>query len=134
MRNLTRSRKKTAFASKWVFAMAGSVSFPATVRGEIWFARENNQGCWLISITHSGVAAELGLAPASVQCPGIAAYAFLTLEPLYRALNRVYKLAASLPDIPLVDGVWSEPFSRLNCPVILLIERQLVDPMEASTV
>ena len=72
-----------------------------TVSGKIWFARENNQGCWLISITHSGVAAELGLVPASVQSPGIAAYAFPTLEPLYRALSRVYKLAASLPDAPL---------------------------------
>jgi len=72
-----------------------------TVSGEIWIARESNHGSWFVSITHSGVAAELGFAPVPIQSPGIAAYAFPALPPLYATLTRIYKLAVSLPEAPL---------------------------------
>lgn len=72
-----------------------------TVGGEIWLARESNQGRWLISIIHSGVAAELGLTQIDIQSPGIATYAFASLPPLYGALTRIYKLSISLPEAPL---------------------------------
>lgn len=73
-----------------------------TARGEIWIARTASQGPWLLSITHAGVAAELGIPCAEeISAPGYATYSFLVLNALYDALDRVYKLGASLPDAPL---------------------------------
>ncbi len=74
----------------------------ATARGEIWIARAAEQGGWLLSIAHAGVAAELGLSPAAaVAGPGFTTYAFAHLHELYDALDRIYKLGVSLPDVPL---------------------------------
>jgi len=73
-----------------------------TARGEIWIGRIAGRGPWLLSITHAAVAAELGLPPADgISGPGFAAYAFSSLSQLYQALDRVYKLGASLPTAPL---------------------------------
>ena len=59
-------------------------------------------GPWLLSIDHPGVAAEIGPLPAAaVAGPGLATFAFATLTELHAALDRVYKLAVSLPDAPL---------------------------------
>jgi hypothetical protein len=56
----------------------------------------------LLSIDHRGVAAELGTSPAAqVHGPGLATFVFKTLTELHAALDRVYKLAVSLPDAPL---------------------------------
>jgi hypothetical protein len=73
-----------------------------TARGDIWIARVAGQGSWLLSITHAGVVSELDM-PAidGVSGPGYAIYAFASLEQLYQALERVYKLGVSLPDAPL---------------------------------
>lgn len=74
----------------------------ATARGEIWIARVAEKGNWLLSISHSGVAAELGLsAVEAIPRPGFATYAFALLHELYGTLERVYKLGVSLPDVPL---------------------------------
>lgn len=74
----------------------------ATARGEIWIARAAEKGSWLLSISHAGVAAELGLQPSpSISAPGFATFAFAQLHELYTALDRVYKLGVSLPDVPL---------------------------------
>jgi len=73
-----------------------------TARGSLWIASASSQGPWLISIDHSGVAAEIGeLLPSPVSGPGLASYMFATLAQLYAALDRVYKLSISLPDAPL---------------------------------
>jgi hypothetical protein len=73
-----------------------------TARGEIWFARAAAQACWLLSITHAGVAAELNMPVAeAITGPGFATYSFASLQQLYQTLERVYKLGVSLPDAPL---------------------------------
>jgi hypothetical protein len=73
-----------------------------TAHGEIWIAGVPPHGPWLLSIDHSGIAAELATPPASpIAGPGLATFAFDTLTALHAALDRVYKLGVSLPDAPL---------------------------------
>ena len=72
-----------------------------TAHGQTWLAREQGNGRWLVAITHAGVAVELALPTVEVASPGVAAYVFPTLPPLYDALTRIYKLAVSLPEAPL---------------------------------
>jgi hypothetical protein len=73
-----------------------------TAPGSIWIAGGTSQGPWLISIDHSGVVAEIGtLPPSPVPGPGLATFVFSTLAQLHATLDRVYKLAISLPDAPL---------------------------------
>jgi hypothetical protein len=73
-----------------------------TAHGEIWIAGVPPRGPWLLSIDHSGVAAELAaLPPSPLLGPGLATFAFDTLTALHSALDRVYKLGISLPDAPL---------------------------------
>jgi len=73
-----------------------------TAPGSLWIAGASPQGPWLLSIDHSGVAAEIGALPASpVPGPGLATFMLATLAQLHAALDRVYKLAISLPDAPL---------------------------------
>lgn len=74
----------------------------ATACGEIWIARVTLKGDWLLSISHAGVAPEFGLPPIpDILNPGFATYEFAHLQDLYAALERVYKLGVSLPDVPL---------------------------------
>ena len=73
-----------------------------TAPGSLWIASASSQGPWLLSIDHSGVAAEfVTLLPSPVSGPGLATSMFPTLAQLYAALDRVYKLSVSLPDAPL---------------------------------
>jgi hypothetical protein len=73
-----------------------------TAPGAVWIAAMSAQGPWLLSIDHSGVAAEIGALPVSpVAGPGLVTFAFTTLSQLHATLDRVYKLAVSLPDAPL---------------------------------
>ena len=73
-----------------------------TAHGEIWIAGVSPRGPWLLSIDHSGVAAELAaLPPSPVPRPGLASFVFDTLTALHATLDRVYKLGVSLPDAPL---------------------------------
>jgi HNH endonuclease len=74
-----------------------------TAPGSVWVAGASQRGPWLLSIDHPGVAAEIGTAAASpVPGPGTATFVYETLTQLHAALDRVYKLAMSLPDAPLV--------------------------------
>ncbi|MDX2079415.1 MAG: HNH endonuclease [Terrimicrobiaceae bacterium] len=73
-----------------------------TAAGTIWLAAESDPGPWLLALDHAGVIAELGLPPVEIPGPGLARFRIETLEELYRVLSRVYQLAASLPDAPLV--------------------------------
>lgn len=74
-----------------------------TAPDSIWIAGASPSGPWLLSINHSGVASEIGAKLASpVLGPGIATFAFDTLSMLHETLDRVYKLAMSLPEAPLL--------------------------------
>jgi hypothetical protein len=73
-----------------------------TAPGNAWIAGASQRGPWLLSIDHPGVSAELGaLIAAPMSGPGVATFMFETLTQLHGALDRVYKLAVSLPDVPL---------------------------------
>jgi hypothetical protein len=73
-----------------------------TAPGSLWIASASSQGPWLLSIHHSGVVAEMGtLLPSPIPGLGLATFMFATLAQLHAALDRVYKLAVSLPDAPL---------------------------------
>jgi hypothetical protein len=73
-----------------------------TAPGSIWITAVSGDGPWLLSIDHAGVAAEIGALPAaSIRGPGLATFVFLNPAQLHAALDRVYKLAVSLPDAPL---------------------------------
>ena len=74
-----------------------------TAPGSVWIAGASQRGPWLLSIDHLGASAELGGPTAtSIAGPGIATFMFETLTQLHAALYRVYKLAVSLPDVPLL--------------------------------
>jgi hypothetical protein len=74
-----------------------------TAPGTVWVAGTSQRGPWLLSIDHPGVAAEIGTAAASsILGPGTATFIYETLTELHSALDRVYKLAMSLPDAPLL--------------------------------
>jgi hypothetical protein len=73
-----------------------------TAPGSVWIAGASQRGPWLLSINHLGAATELGGPTAtSIAGPGIATFMFETLTQLHAALDRVYKLGVSLPDVPL---------------------------------
>ncbi len=73
-----------------------------TAPGSIWTAGVSGRGPWLLSLDHSGVVVEIGpLPPSPVSGPGLVTYIFDSLAELYGALDRVYKLAVSLPEAPL---------------------------------
>lgn len=74
-----------------------------TAPGSVWVAGASQRGPWLLSIDHPGVVAEIGAAEAStVPGPGTATFIYKTLTQLHAALDRVYKLATSLPVAPLL--------------------------------
>jgi hypothetical protein len=73
-----------------------------TAPGSIWIAGASAQGPWLLSLDHSGVAAEIGALPKSpTPGPGIATFMFTNVAELHVALSRIYNLAVSLPEAPL---------------------------------
>jgi hypothetical protein len=73
-----------------------------TAPGSVWIAGASRHGPWFLSIDHSGVIAEIGALPvAPVGGPGAATFIFASLAQLHAALDRVYKLAVSLPEAPL---------------------------------
>jgi hypothetical protein len=74
-----------------------------TAPGSVWVAGTSQPGAWLLSIDHPGVVAEVGTMAASpVPGPGAATFIYETLTQLHAAFDRVYKLAISLPDAPLL--------------------------------
>src|SRR5215207_218822 len=68
-----------------------------TAPGSLWIAGASAHGPWLLSLDHAGVAAELNLAAAPSEAPGPATFSVATVADLHAALDRVYKLAMSLP-------------------------------------
>ena len=73
-----------------------------TAPGGVWIAGASPHGPWLLSIDHSGVAAEISGLPISPGVgPGLVTFELSTLSQLRAALDRVYKLSVSLPDAPL---------------------------------
>jgi hypothetical protein len=84
-------------------AQGGWLRFASTTApGAIWIAGASGRGPWLLSVDHSGVVAEIGPLPASpVAGPGLATFMMSSIAELHATLDRVYKLAVSLPDAPL---------------------------------
>jgi hypothetical protein len=73
-----------------------------TAPGSIWIAGASGHGPWLLSLDHSGVAVEIGaLPPSPARGPGVATFMLANPAELHAALDRVYKLAMSLPEAPL---------------------------------
>src|SRR5262245_39671590 len=73
-----------------------------TATGSIWIAGASSHGPWFLSLDHSGVVAEVGALRASpVAGPGVATFALAGLTELHATLDRVYRLAMSLPAAPL---------------------------------
>jgi hypothetical protein len=73
-----------------------------TAPGLISIAGVSGRGPWLLSLDRSGVAAEIGgLPPSPESGPGLATFMLSNLAELHAAIDRVYKLAMSLPDAPL---------------------------------
>lgn len=71
-----------------------------SVPGEVWLAGRPPIGPWWLAVSHPGVAAELG--PATIMPgPGAARFTYGALPALYDALDRTYRLARSLPTVPL---------------------------------
>jgi hypothetical protein len=73
-----------------------------TAPGSLWISGASDHGPWFLSLDHSGVVSEIALLPeASIRGPGLETYRFDHLAELHDALDRIYKLAVSLPDVPL---------------------------------
>ncbi len=74
-----------------------------TASGTLWLSAPSPAGPWTIAIDHAGVVAELGVEPVKVPGPGLARYIFPTLGAAYPVLERIYRLARSLPSFPLTE-------------------------------
>jgi hypothetical protein len=75
-----------------------------TAQGDIWLAAGSKDGPWFLVIGVDAVAAELGLAPVTVNsAPTGTTYSFHSVNELYEALDRSYRLGVSLPDGPLKE-------------------------------
>jgi hypothetical protein len=73
-----------------------------TAQGRIALAGAGTHGPWFLALEHPGVIAELKVGRYEENGPLSARYGFASLDELYRVLNRVYALAVSLPNVPLV--------------------------------
>lgn len=81
----------------------GWLSYASTTApGTIWIAGASMHGPWYLSLDHAAVAAELDPLPRTREPgPGSATLVLETLPKLHEALDRVYRLAVSLPEVPL---------------------------------
>jgi hypothetical protein len=84
-------------------ASGGWLSFGSTTaQASIWLAGTSKNGPWLLSVDRAEVCAEFNTRPAAdLYGPGVATFVFDTLQALYAALDRIYRLGISLPDAPL---------------------------------
>lgn len=73
-----------------------------TAHGRIWLAGASSNGPWYLALEHPGVAAELNLPKSNLPGPGLVRHIFPSLTALYAILPRLYQLAISLPDAPLI--------------------------------
>src|ERR1017187_8022010 len=78
----------------------GSTSAPGNI-----FIGHAVGGPWLLSVERTGVAQELSqiFGPADLTGPGVYTCLFQTLAQLHQAIDRVYRLSVSLPQIPLAN-------------------------------
>lgn len=71
-----------------------------TARGTLRLAAAGPSGRWFLALDHPGVIAELP-PPDPIPGPALACWQFPTLSALYPILSEVYRLASTLPDLPL---------------------------------
>jgi hypothetical protein len=68
----------------------------------VWIAGASKDGPWFLCVDRPEVGAECGLPIASdLKSPTVAAFSFDSLQGLYDAIERIYRLGVSLPDAPL---------------------------------
>jgi hypothetical protein len=68
----------------------------------VWIAGASKDGPWFLCVDRPEVGAECGLPLASdLSSSGRPAFSFDSLQGLYDALERIYRLGVSLPDAPL---------------------------------
>jgi hypothetical protein len=68
----------------------------------VWIAGASKDGPWYLCVDRPEVGAECGLPIASdLKSPTVAAFSFDSLQGLYDAIERIYRLGVSLPDAPL---------------------------------
>ncbi|MGN6102465.1 MAG: HNH endonuclease [Devosia sp.] len=72
-----------------------------TAPGEVWIAGAGAQGPWFLSVTHPGVASEMGGEMTPAEGIGRRAWIIENIAGLHAAVDRAYRLAVSLPDAPL---------------------------------
>lgn len=72
-----------------------------TSRGRIYLAGAGSTGPWYLALENKAVVAEFNLEPAGNTKFGCTFYQFENLENLRAAIDRSYKLGASLPSAPL---------------------------------
>lgn len=75
----------------------------SSVPGTLFLHAARDQGPWYIGLDHAGAVRELEVDADPIDGPGLARFKFSTLGACYEALERIYQLAASLPDSPLQD-------------------------------
>lgn len=71
-----------------------------TARGTLRLAAAGPAGPWFLALDHPGVIAELP-PPDPIPGPALARWQFPTLSALYPILSETYRLASTLPDLPL---------------------------------
>ena len=71
-------------------------------QGTIWLALQDSD-VWLLAVDHAGIVSEIGLDSAQIDGPGLARFRFVGLPNLHEAMHRLYELAASLPNGPLME-------------------------------
>ena len=79
-----------------------------TAQGDIWLAAGSKNGPWFLVVGVDAVATELRLTPIASAVSGSSkptgtAYSFHAVNELHEALDRTYRLGASLPDGPLKE-------------------------------
>lgn len=73
-----------------------------TAQGKVWLALQDSD-FWLLAVDHAGVVSEIGLESVQIDGPGLARFRFEGLSDLHEAMHRLYELAASLPNVPLME-------------------------------
>ena len=74
-----------------------------TAPGDIWITARAVSATWYVAVEHAPVIAELERASVARVGPGTARYAATDVSDLRRLVQRIYRLAVSLPDTPLLE-------------------------------
>jgi hypothetical protein len=74
-----------------------------TAPGDIWITARTVAGPWYVAVEHAPVITELEWESVARSGPGAARYIAIDIENLRVLVQRIYRLAVSLPDTPLLE-------------------------------